>query len=572
MQNFYVDKSTSTPADTLLAFGFADFLQIIVSEKVGNNLKIIDASDCYRIEIDEAITEEQIQQTPYQFLFRAIFTGKAEIKLPPEQVKDYKAQRDKNSIYFDAKKSGLDEDELIERGFTPPPPKWNAWALINIMSADYAFNGLTELWYAHREYFPSLVHIILEMFSTRPNDVEKAIAKWKKLAKETSLATSKNWSASQLQVINPGMGKGGNKTKASGTSVGGLKGFWILEYLKFSGFFQAALPRNTQSGDRKTYILQPKELRWETHQRVFPKFQKKLYTNTAIKLDILATLYYCSTFIQQWKAGQEDGGLSRFARANPGDHISAIETVFYKDMGSAYAAMNQSTLVLPNWIKEVKTLDDANKLEDIFDEHQRIIRNSQLDEKKGHIYNSLRAYRDFISARDLRSFFHFFRGYNKFVMGELNAKTRFSPPRFTTTNLEVLFMSHNEKLAPILESEGFLHLADAIRLSTVIPQYQKSQGKKPLYEIRYGLGDNLLRNAQYSEKFIQALSKFMHDYNRENTRKSETRGKQFRKNITTEDINDIVGLVDQFNSSTVANLLVAYGYARSPKKTTDEEN
>lgn len=572
MKEFYIDKSTSTPADTLLAFGFADFLQIILSEKAGNNLKIIDAGDCYRIEIDEVITEEQIQQTPYQFLFRAIFTGKTEIKLPPAQIKDYKAQRDKNSAYFDAKKSGLNEDELAERGFIPPPPEWNAWALINIMSADYAFNGLAELWYAHHEHFPELLRIILDFFSTHPNNTDKAIAEWKKLAKETSLAKSTDWSASQLQVINPGMGKGGNKTKASGTSIGGLKGFWILEYLKFAGFFKAALPRNTQGGDRKTYILQPKELRWNTHQRVFPEFQKKLYTNTAIKLDILATLYYCSTFIEQWKAGQEESGFSFFARANPGDHISALETIFYKDMGSAYAAMNQSTLVLPDWIKEVKTLDDANKLEDIFEEHTRIIRNQQLDEKKGHIYNLLRAYRDFLSARDLRSFFRFLRGYNKFVMGELNAKSRFSPPRFTTTNLEVLFMSHDEKLAPILESEGFLHLADAIRLSTVNPQYQKSQGKKPLYEIRYGLGDNLLRNAQYSEKFIQTLSKFMHDYNRENARKNETRGKQSRKNITTEDINDIVGLVDKFNSSTVANLLVAYGYARVPKEITGEEN
>ena len=513
MQKFYIDKSTSTSADTLLAFGFADFLQLLLSEEVGNNLKIIDSGDTYRIEIDEAITDEQIQRASYQFLFPAIFTGKATINLPPHQIKDYKAQREKNQAFFEAKKQGLDDDALTQSGLTPPPPEWSAWALINIMSADYAYNGLTELWYAHHEHFSNLTHIILDMFSTRPNSVDDAVVKWKNLAQETGLAKPNDWRTSQLQVVNSGMGKGGNKTKANGISIGGMKGFWVLEYLKFAGFFQSALPRNTQSGDRKTYILHPKELRWQTHRKVFSAFQKKLYTNSAIKLDILATLYYCSTFLEQWKAGQEEGGLSRFARANPGDHISALDVIFYKDMGSAYAAMNQSMLVLPDWIKEIKTMEDANKLEDIFDEHTRIIRNSKLDEKKGHLYNSLRAYRDFLSARDLRSFFRFLRGYNKFVMGELNDKNNhFSPPRFTTTNLEVLFMSHDEKLAPILKSEGFLNLATAIRLSTVTPQYQKSQGKKPLYEIRYGLGDKLLRDAQYSEKFIQALSKFMHDF------------------------------------------------------------
>jgi hypothetical protein len=82
MKTFYVDKTTSTPADTLLAFGLADFLQLLVSVNAGNNLAIIDAGDCYRLELDEVITEEKINNARFQRLFPALYTGKSELDLP----------------------------------------------------------------------------------------------------------------------------------------------------------------------------------------------------------------------------------------------------------------------------------------------------------------------------------------------------------------------------------------------------------------------------------------------------------------------------------------------------------
>ena len=126
-------------------------------------------------------------------------------------------------------------------------------------------------------------------------------------------------------------------------------------------------------------------------------------------------------------------------------------------------------------------------------------------------------------------------------------------------------MAHNRNLAPILQNEGFQHIAEAIRRSTVIPQYQKAQGRDTLYEIRYGLGDKLLRHAQYADDFVQELSRFIHDYNHENAQKSETRKQQYRSNITVDDIAAVVSLIDEYGAPTVANLLVAFGYARDPK-------
>ena len=134
------------------------------------------------------------------------------------------------------------------------------------------------------------------------------------------------------------------------------------------------------------------------------------------------------------------------------------------------------------------------------------------------------------------------------------------------------------KLAPILQTRGFQNIAEAIRKSTVHPLYwkirykQKRTPEPPPYDVRYGLGQELKRKAQYPDEFIQALADFMHSYNEENARVYErTKGKGFRrKAITTQDIQDIVTLVDEYGSQTVANLLIAFGYARDPKESDDD--
>jgi hypothetical protein len=130
-------------------------------------------------------------------------------------------------------------------------------------------------------------------------------------------------------------------------------------------------------------------------------------------------------------------------------------------------------------------------------------------------------------------------------------------------------MALDDKLAPILKDPGFQHVATAIRRSTVIPQYFKAQGKRGPYDIRYGLGNDLLRRAAYPDQFIQVLGEFLHEYNRETAQIYERyKGNPpiRRATVTTEDIESLVGLIDEHGSQTVANLLVAFGYAREPRE------
>lgn len=128
------------------------------------------------------------------------------------------------------------------------------------------------------------------------------------------------------------------------------------------------------------------------------------------------------------------------------------------------------------------------------------------------------------------------------------------------------------KLSKILESPGFQNIAYAIRQSTVTAQYRKSQNDRK-YDVRYGLGQQLTRVARKGKEseFIAELADFIHKYNAENAQVMEVRSGPYRRSIQTSDIDDIVRLVDAYDAPTIAQMLVAYGYARLPKDTVVDE-
>jgi hypothetical protein len=283
-------------------------------------------------------------------------------------------------------------------------------------------------------------------------------------------------------------------------------------------------------------------------------------------MDVLAALRCADVFLEQWVAGQLDD--VRFGQ-QPGDHISGLEMAFYKDMGNASTVLNLADISVPQWIT-IDTPREALAYRTLLEEHRRVA--TSLDEGRGDQYRLLQHYRDFVSGRILEPFFEFNAGYASLTMSRM--ERRQWAPRFSTDHLEVLIMRTDERLSPILESPGFQNIATAIRRSTVIPQYFKAKGQRGPYGVRYGLGNELLRRAAYPEQFVQALGEFLHEYNRETAQIHERyKGNPpvRRAAVTTDDIHQVVGLIDRYDSETVANLLIAFGYAREPRAREDQE-
>lgn len=575
---YYVDKITGTPADTLLAFGVAATLERVIPEDVGDlGLQIEDVGDSYQISFKQAIKEDWVKEATFFSQISPLDTAKKSSGLP--NAVDYVGHQTRNSAYFEARKKGLDNDTLAEQGLTPPHVDWPCWALINQMLATNGYNTLVTNWHAHHTSFTELLQLIMTTFQQRPNDFDASEEAWKALAKRCGLDAKAQ--APQLQVVNPGMGKGGNKSKANGLGIGGLSGFWLIEYLKFVGLYYAAIPRIISgSKDRKTYIIRPKSLLWRTHRHVFPNFQQALHAQTAIKMDVVATLRYCKVFLEQWKAGQGQGNFE-FIQGQPGDHVAALEVIHYKHLGSAHATINMSSLVLPQWLPLIATVKQANQFLELLTEHETIVRKLRKDKKAkqeaGIEYELLRDYRNFLSSGDLRHFFRFALDYSTVLMSRVGESYT---PQFTLSNLEVLLMSRNPNLSQILRNSSFQRVAKAIRQSTVIPQWYKAQHRKKgeavpknPYDVRYGLGAELMRYAAYPDKFAQVLSHFLFAYSQENAQiyeRYDGKPPVGRVIISEQDIQEVIQLIDNYgDAETVASLLVACGYASEVRRKND---
>jgi hypothetical protein len=583
---YYVDKTTDTFADVLLAYGLAALLERLLQANgiADTTVRLKDAGSVYAVALENPIGEG-FEELDWFCDLPFIHTRS---KRPPEgwpgTVVDYDAERERRAAYFDARKQlppearrpGATVDEHPELAAVlalAPRLDWDVLAQVNQMQAITAYTSVLNAWFECRTCFSDLLRLLLSLFARTPNQVDESLAAWKNLKKQHELKAKDT--VTPVQVLNPGMGKGVNRPKADGAHrLGNPNSFWPLEFLKFWGMRRAGVPRIVRTAqptagrgprDRKTYVLRPVNVTLDTLDQVYPAFNRAMWASTAVKMDVLAALRYTDAFLDQWLAGQLAD--VRWGE-EPGDHVTGMAMAFYKDMGNAVAVLNLSEIALPRWMR-VENPEQGRAYRTLIEEHRRIV--DSLQERNADEYRLLQLYRDFLSGRDLNAFFVFAAGYASRVMSRLERGQW--APRLTTTNLEVLMMGHDKKLKPILESPGFQNVAAAIRRSTVIPQYFKGRGDRGPYDIRYGLGAELLRQAAYPDRFMQALGEFLHDYNRETAQVYE-RYKGHppvrRAAVTTENIQQIAELIDEYGSKTVANLLVAFGYAREPREVEDE--
>ncbi len=134
----------------------------------------------------------------------------------------------------------------------------------------------------------------------------------------------------------------------------------------------------------------------------------------------------------------------------------------------------------------------------------------------------------------------------------------------------------------IVIAPGFRSLAYCIREATINIQFGKGEKKEEkneqrrqraaLYEVRYGLSQDLLRAAKDDGSFIEALSEFVQSYCAENARVFERLRAQsrdggapaslLRRRPSEDDLAEVVGLVQSHGAGIVCRLLLAFGYAR----------
>jgi len=586
---FYLDKSTGTFADALAAYGLARVLDYVLANAGHNSREVTltDQGTAYALTctpaIDAAVLDGCEPFTVAPFLQTWDKKAKALKPLPGGMAKvaalvvDYEAEKQRRTEFFEAlkqlsaeaRKAYFRQSDAPERAqINEPHHHWDIFRAIN-PGALAGYNKLVELWWEAREpeTFRELLGVLLAMTAQTPNDVAGAAAAWAAVIKARGLTKAK---ATALQVYNPHQGKGQNRAKADKLTMGNVDNFWLLEYLKAVGLYEAGMPKTLRGGskDSKTYVLAPHNLALDQHAAIMQDFRKAMAAaETAVRSDVLAALRYTRVFLNYCEQHQaEDLYAQLLGGRGPRDFVSGFETAFYKNLGNSAATMNIAFIALPGWIK-IQTPEDIAAFTDdpggIITEHEAIAR--QFEESHSDDFRLLVAYRDFISGDDLWPFFDFTTAYAGYIIGQRERGLR--PVRqFTTTNLRRLFVNVEPKLSTILDTPGFKNIAYAIRQSTVTAQYRRKQQGDRRYDVRYGLNQELARKANYPQDFIAALSEFLHKYNAENAQVMENRAGPYRKSIKTTDIDDVVALVDAFGAPLICQLLIAYGYARTPRE------
>jgi hypothetical protein len=570
----YVDKQQSTFSAALLTWGIARLLADLLEQmNMPLNITLQDGGSYFQISTSSSFV---LSQAPFALLLRQIRTEKQFAGLA-ENAYDYEAYRRKEQTYFASleslRKEGLslallpqnsERRQRIEQ--RRPGTEWQVISMINQMSALSVYNEVATTWLEGQIVFADLLQILVTAFATSPNRLDEAEHAWKTLQERHTLVGKAEVTASQ--VVNPDQGKGANRSKADALTIRNVSSFWLFEALKFAGCFEALVHHVVRgSKDRKTHVALPKKLELSTHRTIFPEFQKQFWSATAVKLDILAVLRYSSVFIAKWEAVHSNVGF----RPRPENYIAGFATAFYKDLGNAVAVLNLSHLALPEWAPPLDDLTTAQALREMLLECILIV--SRLDERRGEEEALLRLFREFLTRRDpfMEALFEFTAGYAVYLMQQIARQPRTLIKQFSTTTLEDFLMATDalrtkKLLLPLVQNPGFQNIAEAIRRSTILPQRLKAAQGERTYEIRYGLGSELTQHARYPEKFLQTLSDFVQSYNAENVRIYEREHKQFRKDITNDDLEQLIFLMDTYDSATVCRLLVAFGYCRDTRE------
>lgn len=566
---YFMPKSTGTFADTLAAYGLATVLSEVIEKSTkrwsGQKIWIRDAGPYYVVELPTELRDEWIEQCEFFVPAKPIRTRGQPVKEIRDALdldaawdgfREFRELQDKFAKTLKNESANTELQSQLEEK-RPTPEFWTmAFVGERKMQAIQIYNAAILQWHATRKHFAENLKTILKLAATPDADVDAIAKEWVDTVPHARLKV--RLTASQL--FNPIQGKGQNRTKADALAMGNLDSFWLIEFLKAVGLWQCMAPRMVRNGDdRKAYVLAPIALTLGVHNQVFKKFSERLWNDTSVKMDITASLLYTQVLLEHSEAGQQDE--LDFEGRGPEDVVAGLHVTTYKKLSQqSYTMMHLGFIGLPRWTGEVKTRQRVQELKEVIGEHLNVIRN--IDEERSEGYNLLVRYRDFLSGRQREAFFDFAVGYSQYLTHELEQRHFWVKP-FTTQNLGRLFMGTEPQFKEIIENDGFRRIAYAIRHSTIIPQYLKD--KEGLYDVRYGLGAELKRKAAYPKEFLVALGDFVHEYNRENAQKAETKGQQRRKNVRESDLDEIVRLMDKFGSEVVGNLLVAYGYATEAK-------
>ncbi|MDL5052041.1 hypothetical protein QQ056_00415 [Oscillatoria laete-virens NRMC-F 0139] len=584
ISGLFVPKSFHTYADSFLLLGLARLaVSALNASRQKADIQLIDEGARYRIQFKRPMNLETMGQVTYFDFFPFVCGQKSDRRHLPESIIPFNTveQTEARKLYRNYLFQSRSQGEWSEVVPPPPDPSTQNGVLLTSMRHDRNHNALwLEAWEV-REQFGALLMALFESFSQpqswRLDEILSAVAARFEQQTGQKFPTQ----ASAVKVFLPTAVQGVNRTKADSNKVDSQKTDWLSLWLIAGGLFNLGLAERIKVADRvydwRVVALEPRDIQWFKYQRILDDLRR--YNppgggHGTARFDAELVLRFCLELLKSHEAeaiARPDDDLALFGPAN--HFVSGFVGTHFGQKGQVYGVKEVFTLLLPGWVQP-SNYQELQDYQAVLREHLMAI--ASLAAQEGHS-ELLAAYRDFITSNTLRKFFPFQVAYADFVVKRL-ADPKAKPPRLFSVDGLNLMTQKDRSFTQITQDPSFLRIAKAINQATVYAgRVQTKEGVKDLdWQRNYGLAQQLSSQSGSKKDFLVAIADFLAKYEHENLRLSEQllkEGKRLMRVWTTkDDLDRLVELVEEFDTVLVANLLIAYGYARWGKAKADRDD
>ncbi len=576
IERLFVTKKFGTYADTFLMLGLVQLVEYALKgTNQKTDIQLVDEGTRYCIQLKKAVNLEPIGKLSYTNPFPPVKGKKTDIsKISQETIIfDTVEQSDARKLYRDYVFQQRGKVQFNEDAPDPPHPSTQNGVVLTSMRHDRNHNELWQLGWQNKNDYGILLVTLFQAFSQENysslNGETKQVAELFKQATGRQLPIE----ASAVKVYLPTSVQGVNRIKADSNKVDSQKADWLSLWLIAGGLFSFGVAERVKIAERvydwRVVALEPLDIQLSKYREVLDKLRKYNPPSGGhgiARFDAELVLRFCQQLLNSHPS-QADAELDDFDLWKPINHfVSNFVGTHFGSKGQVYGVKEVFTLGLPGWIRPENSEELTDYLK-VLNEHLFVI--GSLSAEEGHS-ELLAAYRDFITGTNLRRFFRFQASYADYIVKRL-ADPKAKPPRlFSIAGLNTMTKKDTD-FTKITTDPSFLRIAKAINQATVYAGKVKTQqGVIELdWQRTYGLAQRLSSQSGSKKDFLSEITDFLAKYQAENLRLSEQllkEGKSLRRVWTTkEDLDRLVELVENYDTVLVANLLIAYGYARWTK-------
>ena len=570
-QQLFVTKKYGTYADTFLMLGLAQLVEYALkATNQKSAIQLLDQGTHYCLKLKKTVNLELVAELNYTNLFPPVKGQKTDISKIPQETEcfDTVEKTERRKLYREYLFQQKGKPQFNEDSPKPPHPSTQNGVILTSMRHDLNHNELWCLGWQIKDHYGALLVALFTAFSQETEDANELV---NDLFTETT-GQKLPETASAVKIYLPTSVQGVNRVKADGNKVDSQKTDWLSLWLIAGGLFTFGIAERIKIAERvydwRVVVLEPQDIQLSKYREVLNKLRQLNPPSGGhgiARFDAELILRFCQQLLNhhQIPANTEEDEFDDFLQ--PINHfVSSFIGTHFGSKGQVYGVKEVFSLGLPGWISP-KTSEELADYHNILTEHLSIV--TTLSAEEGHS-ELLAAYRDFITSTSLENFFRFQVIYADYVVKCLaDSKAKFFPRLFSLNGLNLMVKNFNHpqndqelNLTDITQDLGFLRIAKAINSATVYAGKDEHG-----WDRIYGLAQRLSSQAGSKKDFIIELSIFLASYENENLRIDEElkkKGKLRRIWTTKDDLDGIINLIEKYGSSLIANLLIAYGYAK----------